>query len=274
MTERAVLRGHGSEVWKVVPCPDSPLLASGGKDGTVRIWSLSQARGSLVPTRGVEFWNWPVFSEDGRFLAIGEKAEVTVRRTDDGTVVQALAEARRPIAFVSEGAELLTLGAEGDLQFWSWAGKTGRLARAIATGLTEVRAHALCSRSNLLALGDTSGNIHLWDVQRGTELRSWKAHPSRITSLAITTDGRRLASGGPENERALKLWILPEGALKTVFSGHKLGVFGVAFSRDGQLLASASVDDTCRLWNPATDEVVAVLTGHKGGRVQCRFFIG
>jgi WD40 repeat protein len=85
-------------------------------------------------------------------------------------------------------------------------------------------------------------------------------------SLAIAPNGLLLASGGVGNENSLKLWSLPTGALKSELVGHNLGVFGVAFSADGQLLASASVDETCRLWNPATGkEITSPLGGHKGG---------
>ena len=40
--------------------------------------------------------------------------------------------------------------------------------------------------------------------------------------------------------------------------------FGVAFSPDGRLLATASLDGTARLWDPATGEHRRTLTGHTG----------
>jgi WD40 repeat protein len=271
LTEKAVLRGHSSEVWKVALSPDATLLASSGKDGSVRIWSLRQQRGALVPARHVGFWQWPVFSQDGAFLAVGESPGVNVRRTDDGSVVRTLAQALRPIAFTSGDRELITLGGAGELQFWSGAGEPRQPATTLAAGLTGIRAHAFCSRSGLLALGDLDGNLRLWDSRKRSEIRSWKAHGGRINCLALAPDGHWLASGGVDNEQSLKLWSLPYGESKPELSGHKLGVYGVAFSPDGQLLASASIDDTCRLWNLSTGKEIAVLGGHKGGAFSVAF---
>ncbi len=47
--------------------------------------------------------------------------------------------------------------------------------------------------------------------------------------------------------------------------GHTNGVRAVAFSQDGSLLASASYDQTVRLWNPATGQEVQKLEGHTNG---------
>ncbi|MCJ1420358.1 hypothetical protein MMC32_006715, partial [Xylographa parallela] len=47
--------------------------------------------------------------------------------------------------------------------------------------------------------------------------------------------------------------------------GHTEGVLAVAFSQDGSLLASASLDQTVRLWNPATGQEIQKLEGHTEG---------
>ncbi|KFY86462.1 hypothetical protein V500_07608 [Pseudogymnoascus sp. VKM F-4518 (FW-2643)] len=46
--------------------------------------------------------------------------------------------------------------------------------------------------------------------------------------------------------------------------GHSDGVRDVAFSHDGQLLASASYDKTVRIWNPATGAELQKLESHSG----------
>jgi WD40 repeat protein len=271
LAELNVLRGHAGEVWRVAFSPDGGTLSTGSKDGTVRIWSVDGMQSSDVFTRRVEFWNWPVFCKDGELLAVGERSLVTVRGVNDGRALAVLANARRPLGFLDGNRELMALGMEGEIQFWNWRAETNRPSRSIAANLTNVRAHAFFASSNLLAVGDRDGSIRLWDLERKTQLASWKAHSSGIICLAISPDGLVLASSSAEDEDSVKLWSIPDGKLKATPSGHKLGVFGVAFSPDGRLLASASVDDTCRLWETATGNQIIALAGHKGGAFHAAF---
>jgi len=55
----------------------------------------------------------------------------------------------------------------------------------------------------------------------------------------------------------------PQPLLRTL-DGHQDKVLSVAFSPDGQTLASASADNTIKLWNPAAGTLLRSLVGHQG----------
>ena len=55
------------------------------------------------------------------------------------------------------------------------------------------------------------------------------------------------------------------------FTGHSDWLFGLAFSPDGRLLATASRDQTARLWDAAAGSTVRILTGHTDGVTRVAF---
>jgi len=71
-----------------------------------------------------------------------------------------------------------------------------------------------------------------------------------VRSIAFTPDSTVLAAaGGNTDDFAIHLWDAVNGGAIGTLSGHSGIVWGVAFSRDGQLLASASSDGTAKIWD-------------------------
>ncbi len=112
--------------------------------------------------------------------------------------------------------------------------------------------------------------MKLWDVTTGQEIRTLHGYKGGVTSVAFSPDGKRLASGGseldlskPDEAVLVRLWETNTGQQVLTIRGHKGHVTSVAFSPDGQRLASAN-GGTVTLWDATTGHEVIDLRGHSG----------
>lgn len=101
-----------------------------------------------------------------------------------------------------------------------------------------------------------------WNAGVGYIKKLPLAHGKAVVSLAVTPDGRTLASASAD--RTIKLWSLPDGIVRKTISGHTGTVSSVAISPDGRYLVSGSVDKSVRLWSLPDGEPVKTLTPFSG----------
>jgi WD40 repeat protein/transcriptional regulator with XRE-family HTH domain len=111
-----------------------------------------------------------------------------------------------------------------------------------------------------LALGDTNGDIRLYQVSDWQQLLICKGHTNWVVSLGFSHDGRTFASSS--TDYTLKLWDVITGECLKTFHGHNNEVWSVVFSPDGETLASGSDDNTIKLWSIRTGECIITLEGH------------
>jgi WD40 repeat protein/transcriptional regulator with XRE-family HTH domain len=124
-------------------------------------------------------------------------------------------------------------------------------------GVTSV---AFSRDGKLLALGDTNGEIRLYQVSDWKQLLICKGHTNWVVSLAFSPDGSTLASGSTDH--TVTLWDVNTGQCLHTLKEHSNEVWSVAFSPDGEVIASGSDDETVRTWTVSTGKCLRIFEGH------------
>ncbi|HLZ07169.1 MAG TPA: WD40 repeat domain-containing protein, partial [Chloroflexota bacterium] len=88
----------------------------------------------------------------------------------------------------------------------------------------------------------------------------FKGHTDLIHSVAVSPDGKQLATAGFDS--TIKLWDIASAKNTATLAGHTGPVYCVVYRPDGKGLASSSADKTIRFWNLADNKTTTEIKTH------------
>jgi len=273
-TDKDTLAAHKSWVTQVAFSQDGRRLASVDFDlGVTKLWDVPTRR-FITDLPGAEphSGGGAAFSPDGKLLATSSYRG-TVRLWDTTTFqrLRVLTNdfSAGSLAF-SPNSKVLGLATgympsrtmqPRTLAFWDVASaqKLNRLTAAEP----DASAVTFSKDGRLVGVGYFTGWVRLWDWKTGSNIAAFQKHLGEVPTVAFSTSGSMLTSGGEGDENVVIYGLAPPRILK-VLEGHTGGVKSVAFAPDDKILAAAGNDGTIRLWNLATYQLVLTLKKHAG----------
>jgi WD40 repeat protein len=260
-TLNAQLCGCGNEIgWqahKVV------ALARSGNNIVLQAWSLPS--GKALPNPPVLNTDQQdagaVLSGDGALAATWSESapQSTVQVQDTGTqraVFTLPATTVAGVSFSQDGRLLLVIDADGHLHVTTLA--TGRTV--VGAGWSDScngsgNPPAVSTDDRLVAVYSFCGQVRVGRVSNARPFEAFNQH-GQLSSVAFDPVGGRLALGSWDDV----VTILNVGTDKPVSElvGHTRGVNGIVYSSRGQYIITTSTDDTMRVWNAATGQLLQV----------------
>jgi WD40 repeat protein len=235
-------------------------VATLSSDGRARLWD-SNLEDQLRPFASLR--------SGVRGVAIDETARRVLAWGDDGATVWPAFDSSKPVLDVGTPVDLAAFAPDGRA-ILTIEGRVATVRRLSDAGVaSEIRVHGPIAAASVGERGRiavaTRTHVVVGGVSGG---RRDLVHHARVTSLAFSPDGTRLATG--TGDGTIYIWTLKTRS-RHVLRGHTGAVVSVRFSADGRSLVSASADTTARLWNVADGSSDGVLRGHTKPLTSARF---
>ncbi|EGD76237.1 Cdc20 [Salpingoeca rosetta] len=250
ITELCHLENAGDYIASVSWAQDGAHLAVGTNSGVVQIWDVTKQKqvrdmsghGARV---GALDWNNHILSS-GSQRGIILNSDVRVR----DHVMQALENHAGEVCGLkwSPNGRMLASGGNDNLvNIWSDAGEVRHTLTHHQAG---VKALAWCPWThNLLATGGgtADGTIRFWNSTTGNCTGTIDTK-SQITSLLWSKEYQEIIAGHGHNHNGLSIWKYPSLDQVAELKGHTDRVVAMAMSPDGEMVVSASGDESLRFW--------------------------
>lgn len=138
------------------------------------------------------------------------------------------------VAFTPDGRHVLSIGDYG-LTLWDYS--SGKVIRTIEDSFDAV---APTPSSEHAATAGANGDVRLWDLGTGKQVRAFHGHAGSVNDVEVSSDGRRLVSAGEDG--TIRLWNIETGEAIATFIANAEGEW-LVITPEGYFAASPKGGD-------------------------------
>ncbi len=272
------LVGMSERIETAIFSPDGKFLAvaggSPGRMGEVQIWDVAKKELTLSLMTGYDTCYGASWSPDGKLVAYG-CPDNTVHAFEVGSGKEVLFSGAHDdwvldTVFSAKGDHLITVSRDMSMKLIEVATQrfvdniTSITPGALKGGLHAVDRHP--QRDELLA-GGSDGQARIYKMVRDKArqigddfnlIRAFPAMPGRVFDVRYSPDGTRVVAGSSFNGTG-QVRIFDEANEKNEIARIDVpqgGIYSVAFSHDGKMVAAGGFDGLVRLYDAQTGSLV------------------
>jgi serine/threonine protein kinase len=252
--------GHIDAVLSIAFTRDGQRIISGGKDETVRIWSVRTGKELHCVTRLSGSVKSVALSADDRYLLAACDKIIHLFETDTAREIRRFVGWRgvvNSVAFSGDGRQAVS-GSHGRMVHL-WDLNTGQEIKRMKGHHSEVQTVAV---NGVRALsGSHHGTLRLWDISTGRQIGKVSHSTSQVCSVAFSPiDSEIVLFASSDN--CIYLWDFKKEQNIRRLAGHDKCVTSAVFSPDGRRVLSGSADRTVRVWDVDTGREVHRYADH------------
>lgn len=250
---------HPDSVRSLAFSPDGEMLVTSCEDSHVRIWNVDTGKLLHRCSGHKEFVFTASFSADGRtVLSAGMDGLIRVWNVASGKQEQELAGHDgwiRSVACSADGREWVSAGNDGTIIVWD-AKSQDMLQKIEAHRGIVTRVVFVPGQQRRFLSGGYDNVIRLWESGRDVPLKTLIGHSKPVTTLAVSPDGKWLASCSRDN--SLRVWDLKRGgdALQ-IHSTERMAEIQFAPGNSNRLGVSGGGDNVRILGLPGVSRIVS-----------------
>lgn len=243
------LRGHDGNVNSIAFKPGSNICYSTGGDGKILQWDLDGNTRSYRTLIDNPFMNRTIaISPDGRWLAnAATSSAIQLFNLNNSAPSPELLEGHKnwvgALCFTPDSRYLYSASQDQTIMYWNLVDRSGTVF--VELPKTEVNCLIISSTGTYLIGGTEDGRLIRWNINTKEQTTIYNANNS-IHSIAMNATGSRIAFG--DQNGTLRIIDARTNSIIRTISAHSAQISDLEFSPDGQQIATASTDNTLKIW--------------------------